>query len=244
MRASWVAGIGLVAIIMIGTAVWFGQRKENNGRLVEASYFGEKVAKFCLNDRCLEEREGGWWLLADGEQPADEEVVADFAKKIGQVALGEVVSENRQKFTEMGIEAEKQVVLEANGKKLTLGNICDDYSGTYVESNGFVYRINQVLGGKEGLAVDFWRKKWVVNLSPYQISEEKYKDVSYIKALNYLGNKQPGPTRKNMTIKTEEESIDLTIGQVEKSKRYWATTDGKEYFEIEGQDFRRLTAKK
>lgn len=237
----------------------------------ESAYFGTKIESFCFNQECLTKKGDNWRLnKGEKEEPADNDLAESMLKKIQELAVEEIVAENSQKFAGLGFEENNKVWLEAGGKKLLLGKITDNYNGTYVqkEGEGAVYFSGSVINRSEVTTREYWRRKWVTNLPVYQTTEVRVRmggkervltpkenkwpeealvnSAVYLKAKDFWGTKEPGKATVEIDLKAEDgKMITLKAGTAGwgKTAKYWATADGQNYFEIEVDDFRRLTAK-
>lgn len=250
MKNNLVVISGIILIVL--AAIIFGLKYQERQKIAKnmVSYFDEKIDSFCFNDLCLVKNE-----------LVDSELVENMLKKIQELEIGEVVAENSQNFKKLGFEENGRVWLKSGDKKIELGRINDNYTGTYVRVNegGPVYLINIVIDKNEVVKEDYWRKKWITNLSVYQITEVKIKiqgkervlapkdnrwseeslvnTAAYLKAVKYLSDNEPSKAVAEIKLTTENESVNLKIGA------RWATVDSKNYFEISGNDFKRLTAR-
>ncbi|MFA6518867.1 MAG: DUF4340 domain-containing protein [Candidatus Shapirobacteria bacterium] len=242
MKINLTAISGIILVFLM--AVFLGLKYQEQQKTIEnsAPYFGEKIENFCFNDLCLMKNE-----------LVDNELVENMLKKIRELEIGEMVAENSQNFKKLGFEEDNRVWLKIGDEKIELGRINDNYSGTYVRINedGPVYLTDIVIDKSEVAKEEYWRKKWLTNLSIYQITEVKIKRqgrervltvkegkwpeerlinaVAYLKTTKYLGDKQPSKTLAEIKLTTEKESINLTIGA------NWGTIDGKNYFEIDSK---------
>ena len=259
----------ILAILAVGVLVWVKWGKIWTATEVKP-YFGQ-FESFCVNQMCLAKEDGGWMLNDTKVKiPANNEAVEAEIKKIKAIILNETISQNPAKFADMGIDDKLKVTVIAGDKKLELGNISSDYSGTYVkaENGQTIFKAAMVFSKEEMVKSDYWARKTIINLPRYQVKkitlksgnktkeisakdgkweDEKWVDrVSLLNSINYLANFKPDETTKTeMDIETEGETKKLILGRNKLGKDYvyYASDDGKYYFEIKKEDFDLLTGK-
>jgi hypothetical protein len=238
MKNNWALISGAILVTLV--AIIFGLKYQEGQKTVKniTPYFGEKIDSFCVNELCLMKSE-----------LTDSELVESMLKKIRELEIGEVVAENRDNFRKLGFEENNRVWLRSGDKKIELGRINNSYSGTYVrvDENGPVYTTNVIVDKNEVIRADYWQRKWLTNLSVYQISEVKIKErgkervlvardnkwpeeelinaLAHVRITKLLGDKQPSKVLAEIKLTTEKESISLIMGE------NWGTSDGKNYFE-------------
>lgn len=243
------AGLMLVAVMIR----WGGWRENKKPEKL----FRDQITEFRINDLSLTKNEDGWWVSwGTMKVPADKEIVENLVKRFEEIELGQTVSENRDRWGELGIGESQTVILEIGGKKLEIGKIAADYQGTFVrdDEGRWVYKTAVVLDKTNLTSFDYWRQKMVTNLPRFQIkrvtvnsreikSQKIIDKACSLAAEKYLAGFSRGKSvTYQITIETENDKQNLIVGK-EKAKRpiYWATTDEKKYFEIKKGDFDLLT---
>ena len=249
-------------LVVLGGMGWLAGRAVTGKKKNEVRpFFGDKVGDFCVNKTCVAMIDGRWMVEENGKKvPADKEVVEDYGKRLAGLKLGELVSENPKKAEELGFGPEKTVI-EGNMKRLEVGKVAAGWDGTLVrEENGDkVYKVKTMLEGQEMEKGDFWKQKYLTNLSKYQIKKiivekdgkkwdgEKLVDkISFLAAGEYLPDYQQGGVVYRLTVETENGKITVVTGKKTLSWnkfQYWATADEKDYFEVTKEDFEVLTGK-
>lgn len=153
-------------LVVANKAGWLKEKKEAE------LWFGQNIGQVCSNWGCLV-KDGDRWMVKseEREEPANDELVTSSIAKLEEVRLETLVSENKDRFLTMGIEPEEPVWLVANGKKLIIGDIANDYSGSYVkpDSEDKIYKIETVIDKNSWSQADGWRLKHVSNWPIYQI---------------------------------------------------------------------------
>ena len=260
---------GLILVALAGISLWmaWGKKivKKSGGEL----FFGQ-FESFCVNQFCLNKEEGSW-VVNDTKTkvPANSEAVEMMIGKLKEVKLQETVSQNSNKFGEMGIGRNNKVLVIAGNKKLELGNISSDYTGTYVRENegSTVYKTETVLDKENMVTPDYWSKKTISNLPRFQIKkvtikrdgkikevipkEGRWKDekwidkVALLNSVKFLDGFKPDQSNKaEIEAETEKEKVKLILGKNKidrKTDVYWVSNEGKYYFEIKKEDFDLLT---
>jgi hypothetical protein len=214
-------------------------------------YFPPSIKRFCFNDLCLAEDEI-WWLETAGQRiPANEEKVERYLEVLRQIKLDRLISENPERFEELGVGQSWPVEILAGEKKLQLGEM-----GIVRQDNG-VYKIDGSIDKSQILNVDYWRKNLITNLPFYQIKkisvrrldkeiviepkDGKWKNQEWVeKAVHlnigpYLPDGVKDKPYLSLKIETEEKTTEVNLG------RYWATIGNKYYFEINRADYSLLT---
>lgn len=237
----------------------------------ERKFFEDKITKFCINKICINQ-ENGKWLVETGQIkiPANQEIVDIYQKRLAEIELSEIISNNESRFAELGIGGTNLVIIEIGNKKLEVGNITYTTSGSYVREPGakVAYRIPIILEGGNLASLGYWQNKKVTNLPIYQIKKividngkkskvteakdgkwenQKLVDkVAYLLAVKFLPDFKEQGKRMSITITTEGGETKLTLGRMKDGKRwlYWATTDNNWYYEIAGTDYFELTGEK
>ena len=261
-KALW---ISLAALVISGAVLGLVMVAPWNNKKTE-KFFGNQIDKFCVNDNCLQKSDGNW-LVTNGKMsaPANNEIVNDYVSRFSSIELGDVISTNPDNFADLGIGV-SQVILTANGRSLEIGEINSNYNGTDVrEKDGkTVFNIDIVLekdnlGNTEG-----WINKTITNLAVLQTNKitvsKNGNSVDFVTnngvwddpkwmekadgltATGYLNGFVPGnETKTIMTIETDHDKTTLTLGK--NNSVFWATTDGKYYYSISGDDYLLLTGK-
>ncbi len=231
------------------------------------SYFFEgEINNFCMNDLCLTKEQGSWYIdKSETKIPAETENVEATINKLKEISLDNLISENEEKFDQLGIGGENILLLAINGKSMEIGNIEKAYSGTYARAkeDNRVYKIPIVLDKLNLESEDYWKLKNLTNIPTYQIKKivannkeiitdeegnwknQKFVEkISQLKALSYIGQ----ATNENSIeylIETEVGNYNLYLKKVDLGRRkysYQASRDGNHFFEISSEDFVLLTA--
>ncbi len=257
-------------LLLIGAAIVF--IKLNPSFLTKKSvpYFSKDIGKFCINDFCLNQENGKWFVLQNNKEiPADEEMVKAYTDKFKNITLKELISQNPDKFSTLGI-GESKVVLDINNKKLEIGNITNDTDGTYVrEDNGKeVYKINIILDKNNLPKSDYWQLRNLTKFPKSQVLKitvnfsgktlewnpdgkgnwkndtqvEKLLNLERVKYINDF--KYNTDNSYEFIINTDSGIDNISIGSFaidKKTNIYWATLDKLNYFEINKSDFDLLT---
>jgi len=235
------------------------------------TYFSGEINRFCINLLCMEKRENDWFVVGgEGVIPANNEVVDSFVKHLPEISLVETVSDNPDKFGDLGIGGEEAIILDIGGKRLEIGDNTRNYDGTFVrvENGRAVFRIGVLLTKARLSDINYWVKRTITNLSQQQVkkimivfrgktyerlptegkwSDEKFIErISDLKSLKYLTDFQVdnlNSVYEFLIDYDEDKLVKIKIGKRDgKEKLYWATTDDKFYFEISEDDFNLLTA--
>lgn len=261
------SGLLLVSLAGVWTwTVWGKKIVKKSG----SDLFFDQFESFCINQFCLNKEEGSW-IVNDTKikVPANSEAIEMTIGKLKEVKLKEIASQNSKKFGEMGIGGNNKVLVIAGNKKLELGNISSDYTGTYVRENegGTVYKTETVLDKENMVTLDYWSKKTISNLPKFQINkvtirkdgkikeltpkEGKWEDdkwidkVAFLNSVRYLEGLKPDESNKvEIEAETEKEKVKLILGKNKIDSRtdvYWVSNEGKFYFEIKKEDFDLLT---
>lgn len=259
MRKNKVLFFSFVLVVMVGLAVGYKERKKN--KTTAEKWVEGAIDGFCVNDICVE-KTAEEWLVKEGavEIPAEDEMVEVTVSRMEDIVLDQIVSENKEKFIDLGI-GEEEVVLHVNGQKLELGSISQKYDGTYVKPEGgeVVYKVKMVLDKNSWSQADYWQKKVLTNLPKLQIKkvviekgekkqeisedEELMTAVSYIGLGQYLFDFKAGEEECRFVIETEGEVKEFLVGmkREEGQNIYWASEKGKHFFEIDKELFDLLT---
>ncbi len=260
----------LVILLMVGAVLIKSGKlsKEDVG----GSYFENDISRFCVKDLCLNKINEAWFV-EQGDQliPAESENVEITVGRFGEINLSEIVSENKEKFSLLGIGDDSQIYLTINEKTLELGNIENSYSGTYVreKDGGQVYKVPLVLDKNNLSDPSYWIQKNITNLPIYQINKvtvsgdkinkefvpdegEKWANETWIERLSHLKSvgflkKEEGETVFDLEykIQTGGEENRLFVRRVGLGRRryqYQASRDKQYIFEISKEDFDLLTA--
>lgn len=263
----FLSGLLLVSLAGIWTWMAWGKKivkKSGNGLVFD------NFDSFCVNQFCLDKEEGIWTVNDTKTKiPANSEAIEIMIDRLKEIKLKEKASENSNKFEEMGIGGKTKVLVIAGNRKLELGKISSDYTGTYVRENEgkTVYKTEVVLDKESMLTLDYWSKKTISNLPRYQIKkvtikkgsqskelipkegkweDEKWIDkVAFLNSVKYLDGFKPDESNKvEIEIEMEKEKAKLILGKNKinsKNYIYWASNEGKYYFEIKKEDFDLLT---
>ncbi len=226
------------------------------------SYFGAVIDSFCIDKTCLT-KDDGWWV-EDGTKkvPAETELVDGYIKKLENIKLVELVSQNPERFESLGIGTTQTRVIEIGDKRLELGNLTSGADGTFVRGSNtnLVYKIPISLEGESLSKRGFWEMRSITNLPRAQIKkvlitggkknktweirdEKKVSLACYLPVAGYLDKfETKGSNIFRLEIETEGGKNILTIGAMGGKKIiYWATVDEKRYFEIKRDNFYLLT---
>lgn len=258
----WWSGILLVLLMSFLGYKLYDERVA--GKTAGQAFF-KSFEGFCINQYCLS-KEGGVWIVNDSKsnRPANSEAVEMIKKRIEELVLGEIVSENREKFAGLGIGGTGKVIVSAGEKRLELGKINSSYTGTYVrQEDGEAVYLSQVVLDKEGMmSPEYWERKTISNLPVYQIkkltikSGEKSREVTqkdgkweaedwvnkvaFLNSEKYLADFEPDESVKfEIEVETENSKQRLVLGK--KKNVCWVSDDEKFYFEIKKEDFDLLT---
>lgn len=260
-KRQWglIISFGLVAVV---TSILILKRISGGENFKPERIFSGEISSFCVNKLCVKKDDSGWWVENEGDRvPGNEEAIGDFTDKFKKLEFTTIVSQNRDKFGEMGI-GKDQVVLEINGVQLEIGSATQKYDGFYARKgdDGTVYLSNLLLIKDEISKSDYWQKKLILNLPKYQLKKVTVKyggkekilepkegkwdretlvdKLAFLKAIKYLPGGKPSDKDVYIyEIETEKEKTELVVG------KYWATTDEKRYFEISKDDYLVLTEK-
>ncbi|MFA6602675.1 MAG: DUF4340 domain-containing protein [Candidatus Shapirobacteria bacterium] len=263
------SGIGLVVLGLVFGWIRFGLGKTETPT---TKYF-ENIGKseITIAQQKLYFNQGRWMVLRNGtSQPADEEKVNELLKTLEGLTLNNLVSENKDNFSRLGI-GQSAVEITAGNKKIGVGNLTSEGVGTYVLMGKNVYE-QEVILNRELWQDDYWAKAWVTNLPRYQIksvevlmgedkvtkltadkegkfaNEALVDSASNLKSGGYLGQDESleklAKTRGKVTIETEGEKREIEIGKttVKRKDVFWAKDkDGLDYFSISKENFLVLT---
>lgn len=243
----------LVAATVLGLLTYRIVSKPK-ARLVD-NYFLSDITKVCLNDNCLVKKGDNWWFEnSEVNQPAANDQVNNFVSKLESLKLIKLVSQNRDKMTEFGFDSLK-VSINAGDRILDVGRINDTYDGTYVktEDSDNIYLAEVVLNKANLVESDFWINKIITNWPTAQITEIKatngdkeidvgtkdqifVEKLAHLTAISYLADfDKSKATGVKITAKTEKENWSVIIGQID--KKYYATSDEVNYYEISKDDY-------
>ena len=262
--------LSLLVVIILGGIVGFNRYHSNKPEKVEA-YFGD-ISSFCIKAVCLEQKDNQWLVVDNGKaQRADKELAEVYLKNIKELKTGELISENKDRFRELGVDIENPIILSAGGKKLILGNVSSDYSGTYVMKDGEekVYKTAAVLESDNLEKSDYWRLKQLTNTPVNRISKliikqgEKsreivakdgnwpnQKQIEAAAALKVTRMLEVDPQKVQLIeirIESDDEEQIIWAGRVEVGRNKWqyvATDDNKWFHEIKQGDYALLTGQK
>lgn len=261
-KAYWVSGI--LVILVIGFLVF--QKIQNNKPAT--TWVKGEIYKFCVSEICLENKIGRWWWSEKNIQnPAEENIVNKFVKDLSELTLIDVVSNNPERFADLGIATSSAKIM-VNGQELVLGNLGDDLESTYVKpgDENKVYLIKSVWGTKDLVKPEYWKIRFINNISVFQIKEInlkygahvikispengawKEKDLvnklAYLETTGYVGtildNWQP---LVSVEIKSENETSNYEVGIGIKNKQviYVAKVKG-EFWQLDKGLFDLLTS--
>jgi hypothetical protein len=240
------------------------------------NFFSDNIDKFCIEQNtkkfCLSKENEKWIVDYDNQKiPAEQEMVQIYIDRLKQLQLKDLISQNPDKFKELGIGDVNKTILDVNGKKLEIGNITADSNGTFVridDKNEVVQ--TDIIFEKNNLAnPDYWYLKNILELPKLQIrkitvtwSNNKKEFVSknggwenedMVNILSHLNKKSYLPKftadlnqSYQYEIEVENKSnLSVWIGSNKTDRTnsiYWATLDKVNYFEIDKNDFNSLTA--
>jgi hypothetical protein len=233
--------------------------------------FKGTINKFCINDFCLEKKNDSWELvLGTVVLPADQELADTFSKRFTDIKLAELVSNNPDRFAELGIGTSSMTVLSIDNVKLEIGKIDSNYDGTYVRVQGEdkIYDIKVTLDSTVMRNFDYWQRKYITKLPVDQVRSvtlahvnnkkeftplnSKWNDEAWINklanltTLGFIGSTEVANDLYQITIKLDNDYqiIDLGVDMRDPSKyKYFASTDSSHYWEISKPDFSLLTGK-
>lgn len=241
--------VGLLVLVCFIGLMWIINERET----AEKPYFEGEINKFCIDDKCVE-RDGDKWWLRTGEvkQPALKETTENYVKKLSQLTIGKVVSENKSKEYLYGFD-EQKVQITVNSKTIMLGKIDNNYTFSYVKlpNSDKVYQTNLILDNKS------FADMAVTNIDPEEIREIKatngiketiinvgdkvfVEKIANLTGINYLPTVDIQKAKAVKIIINNGEN-NLIIGQIDKI--YFATANEKDYFEIESKDYFALRSK-
>gem|GEM_PF-2767178 len=225
----------------------------NRGEGVNKPYFEGEINKFCINENCVEKDGDRWWLrIGEIKQPALKETTENYVKKLSQLTIGKVVSDNKSKELLYGF-GEPKVEIAVNSKSILLGKIDTNYTFSYVKlpNSDKVYQTNLILDNKS------FADMTVTKIEPNKINEIKatngiietkinIKDKVFVEKIANLNGVKYLPSidiqkAKAVKIVINNGEYNLIIGQIDKV--YFATANEKDYFEIESKDYFALRAK-
>jgi len=111
-------------------------------------YFGRNIDQFCLNDRCYQVNDPN----------LNQEIISPTIEKWKTIKLIDIISENKDKFKDLGFDPQKKVVLKINNQSLEIGQITSDYTGTLVkkENEDKIYKINVVINKDNINDPNYW----------------------------------------------------------------------------------------
>jgi len=261
MKKNKIVFLSFVLVVTVTLAV--GYKKWRKEKVVDEKWVKGTINGFCINDVCVEKVADEWLVMeARVKIPAESEVVEATVLRLKDIILDEMASENEERFDDLGIGQEEAVFLQINEQKLELGSISRKYDGTYVRPEGLevVYKIKAILDKSSWSKTEYWRKKILTNLPKLQIKkiiiergekrqeisedEELITAVSYIELGQYLANFEPGEEKYYFRVETEGDSKEFLLGMERKDGEdvYWASENGKYFFEIDQKLFDLLTA--
>ncbi|HEX8931864.1 MAG TPA: DUF4340 domain-containing protein [Patescibacteria group bacterium] len=259
--------LSIIPVIILAGFIGF-KTKRSGATVSPTSYFANNISKFCINNFCLVKEADGWSKQIYSEkQPADNELAESYAKKFAGIRLAQLISENKDKFKELGFEG-SQVILKVGSKELEIGNIDKQYDGTYVKprDENKVYLISSIFDKVNLDNPKIWDVKFLTNLPLYQISkitvshnkqsreflpkDNKWDNQKFIDKIvqlpvgGFLRNVSPDENIYEYTVESQGEKTEFKIGKSIKDGQkytYWASRDRKNYFEINKDDFDLLT---
>lgn len=263
--------ISLALLLIVSVLVLFKSGKLEK-QAETAAYFSSEINNFCIDDLCLNKRESGWFMdYGTLSLPAESENIEATVKRLNDIKLVEIVSQNREKFASMGIkEGEEATILKTQNKSLEIGNVNQSYSGTFVrEENGDkVYVIGMVLDKTNLKSPEYWQLKNITNLPLYQIKkitvksddaisreilpddDGKWKDekavekVAHLQAINFHEVIKDAAVDYEFIVDTEDGSHNFYLKRQDNGRRvykYLSSKDKEYFFEISKEDFDSLT---
>jgi hypothetical protein len=257
IKNSWLISFAVLIILLAIVLIKSADLKNK-----ETSFlFTKNIDSFCLNKICLEKKNNLWMVNADSKIiPANDYLVNTYIEKFKQIKLNDLISENKDKFKDFGIDADNKLVLKIDDKKLEIGSVSNSRDETYVkeEDKNSVYKIPFVLDKNNLSQVSDWEKKDLTNLPQFQITKvtakwgNKNKEfvpkdnnwgnpkqidkIAHLEIGKYLEDFKPDNLQKyEFEIETENGKTKLVVG------KYFATLDEKYYFEISQENFNLLT---
>jgi len=242
----------IIGLLWLGCVVGF-LWINNNDKNINKPYFEGEINKFCINENCVEKDGDRWWLrIGEIKQPALKETTENYVKKLSQLTIGKVVSDNKSKESLYGF-SEPKVKITVNSKSIILGKIDTNYTFSYVKlpESDKVYQTNLILDNKS------FADMTVIKIEPDKIFEIKatngiketkinIKDKVFVEKIANLTGIKYLPSidiqkAKAVKIIINNGEYNLIIGQIDKI--YFATANEKDYFEIESKDYFALRAK-
>ncbi len=267
MKNKW--KLSFIPLICIIFFLLLMQLKDRNKVVYLLGENNINISSFCVNTICLDKKNGYWEVNG---QPANLEAIDAFVKELQRQELGVVASTNESNFDKLGVNTNSPVI-KVNNIDIKVGALGPTFESTYVQinNNPTLYELPVLWGNKDITKLDYWRKMYVVNVSPYQLTKVKVtrqdgqvvvlqpengkwkndsfvQAASYVKNISYLGTRTPEKTTVVETIElTQEQEVTLyTLGKSELGKGkyvYWAQLQD-EVFEIDPNTFNVLTSLK
>lgn len=218
--------------------------------------FPGDISNFCVNNLCLNKNDQTWMV---NNIPANKENVENIIEKLRRIKLETAVSENKDRFGEMGITDGNKATIDVGGKKLEIGNINSYYDGTYIKpaDKDVIYDVPVLLDKNSLTSEDFWVKKSLTNVPTSQVkkilvgsqevtNKKIIEKLANLNAVKYLPDNKGLAPNRTFEIVLDDKRIVMKIGWKYLDRRtrlFWATTDEKFYYEIGINDFNLLTAR-
>ena len=142
---------------------------------VTKNFFVNEIKGFCINEICLSKDNEKFLVESKGVKvPADNEKVINLIKSLAKIKLDELVSDNPERFKELGFDDQK-VVLKVDNQELEIGGLNPSYDGTLIKDKEKVYSIPFILNKVNLTNFEYWQIKQLTNLPKLEIIEIKAK---------------------------------------------------------------------
>lgn len=261
-KAYWISGF--LVLIVVGFLVY---QKIQTSKPASTWIKGE-INRFCVSEICLEKKDKRWWWSQKNiQEPAEENIVNKFVKDLAELSLVDVVSNNPDRFAELGIASDSAKIV-VNGQELSIGNLGDDLETTYVKPSGenIVYLIKSVWGTKDSVKPTYWKIRFINNVSVFQIEEislkyanktvtlkpdnglwknkELVSKLAYLETTGYLGSTLDNwQSQLGVEIKSPNENSAYEVGTAKKENQIIYVTKVKnEFWQLEKSLFDLLTS--
>ena len=244
-------------------ALYFYLKKPNQTPLVKL--INQPPESICFNQDCLQKKDNLWWY--QDQFPVDQTKVKDFISNLNSISLENLVSNNPDKFEQLGFLSDQPFVVKVGDNVFYLSVLPQNISYSLIKlaDENQIYKTN-FIGAVTNLSDPvYWHQDYITNLPSYQINkitasnqiktlevtnqdstwpDSDYIDsISHLTPVNYLGQTQPESNIiYNFNINSEDNnSQPLYIGR-STDNLYWASVDQKFYFSIDINDFKTLTS--
>ncbi len=264
------------ALVLAGLFLVWSKNSNETKTNKSADYFNGEINQIKIGfpkqaKENIIAKEGNGWVVkeADGEVPADAEMVERAVEELKEIRLEDPVSVNKEKFGNFGLSDDEKVVIETGGKRLEVGKMTEMMDGTYVKGDeDKVYKIDGILEFARVSDQSYWYQKKIKTVEPEKIkaivvggfgkSKEfrKKEDggwenqgladkVTNLPVDRLLKNFSPSKNSKiyKLEILTEEKKYVLELGRETKGKETtdWIKDEKGKYWQINGEDFNLLT---